>query len=240
MLTAKDFERISVDVATISKKRLESHQRECNLVTYEGTLLDRLCLHFVSQVWPTDSYRVVCSVRPCMHPLLQAEVRSYAARHGYFFLDYVGDCEVDSERGQFVSVQCNNISMAVTSRLKGTRGLLVLSALLNGWSRRNFLAINSELQSYTLTSKSLHLLEPGSGTIADWQTLFLFEGLSPIEILATYLWSVSCDLELHHIPLCYLSCYNEEQQVLFRNKLDQMKRLVANTARVGQSSLKDG
>lgn len=226
MLTKREFERMSSEVSAVVKRRLRNHRRRSNLLTYEGTILDRLCFHFVSEAWPGGSYSVLCSVRPCMHPLLQSEVRDFAARNGHALVGYSGDCEVDHRGHRFLSVRCDNVAEAITERLRGTDGLLVLSGLLNGGARRNFQAINTESRSFRHESVPLPLLEPGPGTSADWKTLFLFEGFYPLQILATYLWLVSHDLEVHHIPLCYLTCYNEEQQVVLRDHLIQMKNAV--------------
>jgi hypothetical protein len=114
----------------------------------------------------------------------------------------------------------------ISNKLKGRNGVLVLSGLLNGWSQSYFQAINADTGSFSTASTSLHVLNPGPKSGADWQTLFVFEGFYPIDILATYFCAVSLDIELHHIPTCYLSCHNEDQQEVLRDRLDVLKALV--------------
>lgn len=224
MLTATKMREIACVVEAVALHRLWMHRKPHSLITFEGTVLDRLCLHFVRQVWQEQDYTIVCSIRPCMDTRLQQEVRQFAEQHGHPFVGYEGDCEIDQPTKRFVTIRCNNISEVIRSYLQGRNGQLVLSGLLNGWSQSYFQAINAEAESFIATGNSFHVLNPGPKSEADWQTLFVFEGFYPIDVLAAYFCKVSLDLELHHIPTCYLSCHNEEQQKTMRDRLETLKQ----------------
>lgn len=227
MFNSAKMREIACVVEAVAMHRLRTNSKSHSLITFEGTVLDRLCLHFVRQAWQEQDYSIICSIRPCMDMKLQQEVRQFAEQHSYPFVGYEGDCEVDQHEKKFVTICCDNISAVIRSRLQGRNGQLVLSGLLNGWSQSYFQAINAETESFSAESSSQYVLNPGPKSNVDWQTLFIFEGFFPIDILAAYFCLVSLDLELHHIPTCYLSCHNEVQQETLRARLDDLKRLVS-------------
>jgi len=187
------------EVEELVFRRLQRYKRDRNLITYEGTAEDKLCLNFVKSAWDKNEYEVLCSIRPCMDIQLQEEVHSYAQLNGYQFVDYVGDCVVDEQQKQFISTCCQG-------------------SIMDNWSRDNFESVNEKLQSFSTNNSSL-LAKPGPKSMADWDTLFLFDGLSHLDFLATYLKRISTTIEDYEIPVCYLLCYNEQQQLAIREMI---------------------
>lgn len=202
-----------INVRKIATERLRKYKRVVNLLTYEGTILDRLAFHFVNTTWNVDEYRVICSIRPCMHPDLIAEVTYFAAYHGYQLVGFQGDCSARRPWETSVPRSCENISKHIMEHLKGSHGLLISSALLNSETASGFTSINSMYSGlFKLESHELARYQDVSDG-KNWATLFLFESLTPLDVVTSYSYFVSTDLQLYHIPLCYLDCYNEKEQL---------------------------
>ena len=192
-------------------RRLLRFRRRANLVTYEGSMLDRLALHFVERCWRPKLYSLVCSVRPCMLPALVDEVERFAASRRLPLVGFESDCPARHpwETG---TRTCENIGQYIYRSLRGTDGLLVTSALTNADTGGRFSVINesySELYVFRSPELADHR-QPGPNHT--WSTLFLFEGYWPTDVLLAYLYFVKDALEVHHLPVCYLDCYNERQQ----------------------------
>jgi hypothetical protein len=194
-----------------TERRLARFHRSVNLVTYEGTPLDRLVLHFVQSCWRPEEYRLICSVRPCMDPSLIAEIREFAARRGCPLVDFQGDCPA-RHPWENAPRSCENVTRHIYDHLQGTAGLLVSSALLNSETGTGFQQTN-ELYSglYEFDTPELARYRHPSAD-RNWNTLFLFEGCHPQDVLPAFFHFVAEDLEPHHIPVCYLDCYNEQEQ----------------------------
>ncbi|MCF7844527.1 MAG: hypothetical protein K9M03_01720 [Kiritimatiellales bacterium] len=200
--------------------RLKRYKKGHNLITYEGTAEDKLCLDYVKNAWHDSEYEVICSIRPCMDIKLQEEVRSFAQQNGYRFVDYIGDCVVDEKEKQFISICCSNVRSAIQEVLSGTNGLLIQGSIMDNKSRDEFKYANDQLQSFsTSANSSSPLVKPGPKSVADWDTLFLFDGLSRTDFLTTYFSRMPTEIEDYQIPVCYLLCYNERQQLAIREML---------------------
>ena len=193
-------------------QRLERYRRSVVLLTYEGTVLDRLAHHWVCGVWREQDYRVICSVRPCMHPNLIAEVEAFATRYSYPLIGFENDCSARYPWKRAEPRSCENVSQYIFDTLKGTEGLLLSSALLNRNTGSGFEETNTDYAGlYTFERAELARYRTPTPE-RNWYTLFLFEGLQPVDVVWAYLCFVSPDLERYHIPLCYLDCYNEQEQ----------------------------
>ena len=200
--------------------RLEQFGRSPNVMTYEGTLLDRLCYALVRRVWSADRFEVICSVRPCMLPQLVDEVRTFARRHDYPIADFQGDCSARYPWLAHEPRSCENISVMIDRRLRSTGGLLISSGLLNADNRADFEETNHRYSDlYVFESAELARHRDGSDG-RDWATLFALHGFTPAELIAGYLRFVSRDLTRRHIPICYLDCYNEQAQRQMMDLLD--------------------
>jgi hypothetical protein len=211
-VTADELEQRMDRLERIVAARLERFARPVNLMTYEGTLLDRLCYTLVRRVWSADRFEVICSVRPCMLPQLVKEVREFARIHGYPIVDFQGDC---SARYPWLAGEprsCENISTAIDRRLRSSNGLLLSAALLNADNLADFVETNhsySDLYVFDTPELARHR-DPSNGR--DWAMLFALQGFSGHDLIAAYLHFVSQDLAQRHFPTCYLDCYNEQAQ----------------------------
>lgn len=206
--------------------RLRRFARPTNLMTYEGTALDRLTYALVRRVWEPGRFEVICSVRPCMLPQLVEDVRAFAGEHGYPVADFKGDC---SARFPWLSAEprsCENVSRMISERLTCTGGLLISSALLNAENAADFEETNRSLSGmYVLDAPELaRHADPSNGR--DWRTLFLLRGFTTEEVMAGYLKWVAPDLGRRHFPLCYLDCYNERAQ---RRMIEALETFVPHT-----------
>lgn len=188
--------------------RLRKEIRKRNVLTYDGTLLDRLALSYVRRIWKPAQYELVCAVRPCMHGQLQGEVADFALRHRCPLAGFNGDCIVDKERGVFRTVRCGNITPLIQEAFSGSGGLLISTAVLSDWSKTMMVQVNETRQSYRFVN-GLALARPGCRSMAEWETLFLFEGLEPLDLVAAYVSDVQPVIQQYWIPRCYLCCFNE-------------------------------
>jgi hypothetical protein len=211
-LSPEYLDDVAARLSTTVRRRLEQHWRDHTLVTYEGTIPDQLAMHFIRGAWPRHSYEIVCSVRPCMDKRLQDEVREFASEHELPFVDFAHDCRINRGTHRFERIACDNVADAITARLQGRNGLLVTSAFLNEWSRPLFEQLNTASPAFHFDAAP-ELAEPVAGGAKDWQTLFLFEGFFPLDIVVCYRKFVSPTIHQHHVPLCYMICYHEVQQL---------------------------
>ncbi|MCK5017775.1 MAG: hypothetical protein KAS32_11990 [Candidatus Peribacteraceae bacterium] len=196
--------------------RLQRYGKNTNVLTYEGTLQDQLCLNFVENTWGGHRYEVICSTRPCMSQRLQNDVASFASANGFIFLPHIGDCEIDDVNGKFIKVCCDNVRDALVKSLSGKNGLLVQGSVMDEYSRTSFIKLNSDLHMFECHDSS-PVVKPGYNTETDWDTLFLFDGFSITDLILLYIKRVSQDIENLEIPICYLLCYNERQQIVIRD-----------------------
>jgi len=100
MLSVETLLEKARSVEAVAIQRLRANKKAYNLVTYEGTILDQLCLHFTQRVWKQSDYQVICSIRPCMARSLQVEVEEFARANNHPLIGFEDDCEIDRERNR--------------------------------------------------------------------------------------------------------------------------------------------
>lgn len=143
-----------------------------------------------------------------MHEQLQGEVADFSLRHRCPLAGFHGDCVIDEQNGRFRAVCCGNISPLIQEACSGSSNLLVSAAVLSSWSGKMLMQANEVKQSYRFAN-GLALAEPGCHSTAEWDTLFLFEGLEPLDLVAAYVSDVQPTIQSYWIPRCYLCCFNE-------------------------------
>lgn len=204
-------------------QRLKLHKKKINLITYEGTIVDQLAYHFVSEVWNSNEYGIICSVRPCMNRQLISEVTSFASNNQYTLAGFEGDCSARYPWKKDVPRACENVSHHIYAYLKGSAGLFLSSGVFNSTTSSGFNKTNQEYQwLYTFEGDGLTSFTEKSDD-RNWMTLFLFADFSLEDILITYLLFVSRELRDYHIPICYLNCYNESEQRKLVQLIAQIK-----------------
>ncbi len=207
---------------SIVAERLGRFRRGVNVLSYEGTLGDRICYQMARRTWRREDFTVICSVRPCMLPELVTEVRAFARENVFALADFQGDC---SARYRWLEQprSCENVSALIRERLAFSEGLFVSSALLNSVNDAAFQEVNRERSDlYLFESPELaRFRHPTDGR--DWRTLFLLQGFGAADLIAAYLTFVSSDLTRRHFPVCYLNCYHEETQ---RRMIELLPQLV--------------
>jgi hypothetical protein len=210
------FEAIVVD-------RLRRFKRGVNLLSYEGTVSDRICYEMALRAWPRSDFDVICSVRPCMLPELVAEVRAFARANDFVLAGYDGDC---SARYPWLAAEprsCENVSAMIRQRLQFANGLLVSSGIINSVNEGAFQEVNrerSDLYVFESVELARHRDEANG---RDWRTLFVLHGFELSDLIAAYLTFVSREIGLRHLPLCYLDCYHEQAQ---RRMIDLLPQIV--------------
>ncbi len=203
------------------------------LFTYEGTLLDQLAYYFIKKKWPNGDYQLVCSVRPCMEKRLVFEVANFAKKHKTILLAFSQDCIVDQKKGVFISTVCQNVTGYIEHWFQKNKGIQIVSALLTRHHLTSFLKTNDECNgAYIITNPKQIIFRNGSNNT---KQLFLFKDLFPLDMIVSYLYFVSLDLELYHLPLCYLKCYNEQQQMKMREILNNYKNYLVSQIKLSKA-----
>lgn len=179
------------------------------LLTYEGALADRLAFRLAVRV--LTAFDVLCSVRPCMDRALQAEVRAFAAAHGYPLADRGPPCRVDA--GGFVSAACGNVAEPIGRYFGGERGLLIVPAPVGRESRRGFAEANARTRTFDAVAADPAFVRGARGA---WVTLLLFEGFAAAELAAA---SEPRERRQHRVPVCWFDCYHDDQQRELRRAL---------------------
>lgn len=216
MINSEKIIYITSLVENIVMQRLNEIQ-EPILLTYEGTLLDRLALYFVNKKWPDKNYSLICSIRPCMDKKLIEEVTLFAQMQHVILCTFSKNCEIDKKTGIFLLTMCQNISGYIYNWIEKNQGTQIISALLPDYNLPLFFQLNEKMKAGYITKEKEHFVF--SNVLSNSKQVFLFKGLFPLDMVLSYFYFVSFDLDLSHIPLCYLCCYNEQEQKQMRKIL---------------------
>jgi hypothetical protein len=209
--------------------RLREQKRDINLLTYDGSLLDRLAYALVCRTWQPNEYEVVCALRPCMSDRLRSEICEFANENKYVCVGYTTDCKVDFRELRFIEHQCGNVGAIIETRLAGTGGLHITGALIPRTARGDYEYFAKYYQSER--SREAYLL-PRDKT-QTWSTLLLFEGFDATDAFITALALLPDEIGLHHIPSCYLPCFYEFEQHKLRTFVERVDTSIRARLRSG-------
>lgn len=196
----------------IVERRLNTYKKKINLLTYEGTILDQLAYYFISKYWDLKTYEIICSTRPCMHPRLVKEVTDFALKHKLIIASFKGDCSARYPWLKDVPRSCENIGEIIYQKLSYTNGLLLSSGMINSKTQSGFNQTNKDFGSLYAFQEDGFATYQKTSDDRSWNILFLFLGFSPEEIVMAYHHFINKKMDPAHVPICYLECYNENEQ----------------------------
>jgi hypothetical protein len=195
--------------------RVEKHRGPMNLVSYDGSLFDRIVHRVVTERLDRARYKVICAIRPCMDPLLRADVAGFARANGIDLVGYRGDCEVDKRTETIADAKCCNVQPRLQASYDRDGTVFFSAGPSRDKDLRNIAAAGARHGSRAIEYDSetgVVIWSPNLPEMENYKTVLLLHGLSPEEIIACYQEIFGQQPEAWRIAQCYVSCYFEKNK----------------------------